>query len=67
MVVVVVLRDGDDFARHREMMTGDANAAALGAFDAGATEVIVNDSHWGLSEHLAGAAGPPRDLHQGLP
>ena len=27
-------------------MTGDANAAVLGAFDAGATEVLVNNSHW---------------------
>jgi D-amino peptidase len=41
-----VLRDGDDYQRARQMMTRDANAAALGAFDAGATEVIVNDSHW---------------------
>jgi D-amino peptidase len=41
-----VLRDGDDYQRARQMMTRDANAAAMGAFDAGATEVIVNDSHW---------------------
>lgn len=27
------------------LMTGEANAAALGAFDAGATEVLINDSH----------------------
>ncbi len=27
-------------------MTGDANAAILGAYDAGADEVLVNDSHW---------------------
>jgi D-amino peptidase len=27
-------------------MTGDANAAILGAYDGGADEVLVNDSHW---------------------
>jgi len=41
-----VLPDGADYARGRVFMTGDANAAVLGAFDAGATEVLVNDSHW---------------------
>lgn len=28
-----------------ELMTGEANAAIAGAFDGGATEVLVNDSH----------------------
>jgi D-amino peptidase len=37
--------DGQDFARGRELMTLEANAAALGAFDAGAREVLINDSH----------------------
>jgi D-amino peptidase len=41
-----VLPDGADYQRGRVFMTGDANAAILGAFDAGATEVLVNDSHW---------------------
>jgi D-amino peptidase len=41
-----VLPEGSDYARGRVFMTGDANAAILGAFDAGATEVVVNDSHW---------------------
>ncbi len=31
--------------RFRALMTAEANAAALGAFDGGATEVIVNDAH----------------------
>ncbi len=30
---------------HRAMMTGDVNAAVAGFFEAGATEVLVNDSH----------------------
>jgi D-amino peptidase len=37
---------GQDYGRGRVFMTGDANAAILGAFDGGATEVLVNDSHW---------------------
>ncbi len=41
-----VLPEGSDYQRGRVFMTGDANAAILGAFDAGATEVLVNDSHW---------------------
>jgi D-amino peptidase len=41
-----VLPTGQDYARGRVFMTGDANAAILGAFDAGADEVLVNDSHW---------------------
>jgi D-amino peptidase len=37
--------NGQDFAIGRQLMTDEANAAALGAFDAGAREVLVNDSH----------------------
>jgi len=40
------LPHGADYQRGRVFMTGDANAAILGAFDAGATDVLVNDSHW---------------------
>lgn len=38
-------RGTGEFATACELMTKEANAAALGAFDAGATEVLVNDSH----------------------
>jgi D-amino peptidase len=41
-----VLPDGADYQRGRVFMTGDANAAVLGAYDGGADEVLVNDSHW---------------------
>jgi D-amino peptidase len=41
-----VLPDGADYQRGRVFMTGDANAAILGAYDAGADDVLVNDSHW---------------------
>jgi D-amino peptidase len=39
------LAHGADYAMYRRFMTRDADAAVKGAFDAGATEVIVNDSH----------------------
>ena len=65
-----VLPDGMDYARGRAMMTGDANAAILGAFDAGATEVIVNDSHWImrnlLIEHLDPRAKLVKGFHKPL-
>jgi len=38
-------RTGHDYERARRWMTHEANAAVLGAFDAGATSVLVNDSH----------------------
>jgi D-amino peptidase len=40
-----VTRGIDDYQIGRELMTGEANAAIAGAFDAGATSVVVNDSH----------------------
>jgi D-amino peptidase len=38
-------RGQPEFAIACQLMTAEANAAVLGAFDAGATEVLVNDSH----------------------
>ena len=40
-----VVTRGLDFGRNRRFMTGDANAAIEGAFDAGATEVVVEENH----------------------
>ena len=40
-----VIRGGSGYARAQELMTQEANAAVAGAFDGGATEVLVNDSH----------------------
>jgi D-amino peptidase len=37
--------NGKDYNWARSMMLGETNAAIAGAFDAGATEVLVNDSH----------------------
>ena len=36
---------GFEYARFREFMTQEVNAAIQGAFDAGASEVVVSDSH----------------------
>ena len=33
-------------ARGRSLMTGDVNAAIAGAYEAGATDVVVSDGHW---------------------
>src|SRR5918998_2215016 len=38
--------DRTDYDRTRALMAGEANAAIDGAFEAGATDVVVNDSHW---------------------
>ena len=38
--------DRVDYDRARALMAGEANAATSAAFDAGAREVVVNDSHW---------------------
>src|SRR6059036_1605561 len=37
--------NGKDYGWARSMMLAETNAAIAGAFDAGATEVVVNDSH----------------------
>lgn len=37
--------DGREYAWARKMMTAEVNAAVRGAFDGGATEVVVADSH----------------------
>ena len=47
-----MLKEGADYSLLRQMMTQDANAAIAGAFDGGATEVIVNDSHWSMTNLL---------------
>jgi D-amino peptidase len=52
--------DRTDYDRSRALMAGETNAAIEAAFDGGAREVIVNDSHWQMrnlrAEDLAGDA-----------
>jgi D-amino peptidase len=38
--------DRVDYDRSRALMAGEANAAIAAAFESGAREVVVNDSHW---------------------
>ena len=40
-----IVRGGTGYPRAQELMTAEANAAIRGAFDGGATDVVVNDSH----------------------
>jgi D-amino peptidase len=40
-----VVRGGHGYPRAQQLMTAETNAAIAGAFDAGATSVLVNDSH----------------------
>lgn len=40
-----VVRGGHGYPRAQHLMTGEANAAIVGAFEGGATEVTINDSH----------------------
>ena len=61
-----VLWDGTDYARGRVFMTGDANAAILGAFDAGADEVLVNDSHWTMRNLLLEQLDPRARVIKGF-
>ncbi|MEU4107746.1 MULTISPECIES: M55 family metallopeptidase [unclassified Streptomyces] len=51
-----VLPGTPEWERCRGMFTSDVNAAALGFFDGGADQVLVNEAHWSmrnlLLEHL---------------
>jgi D-amino peptidase len=48
------------------MMTADVNAAIAGAFAGGATEVVVNDSHWTMTNVLIEELDPRDDLIKGF-
>jgi D-amino peptidase len=48
-----------------ELMTGEANAAVEGAVEAGATDILVNDSHGGMYNLSPTALHPAARLLQG--
>jgi D-amino peptidase len=48
-----IIRGGSGYPRAQELMTAEANAAIAGAFDAGADQVVVNDSHGTMDNLLA--------------
>lgn len=58
-------RTGADYERARASMTGEANAAILGAFDGGATAVVVNDSHGDMRNLLLEELDPRAEVISG--
>jgi len=58
-------RDGHDYERARVWMTGEANAAIRGAFQAGATAVLVNDSHGDMRNLLLDTLDPRAEVLSG--
>jgi D-amino peptidase len=61
-----LVRGKPDYARFQHLMTADVNAAIDGAFAGGATEVLVNDSHWGMNNILIEELDPRADLVRGF-
>ncbi|HSW31619.1 MAG TPA: M55 family metallopeptidase [Longimicrobiales bacterium] len=53
---------GSDFGYFRRLMSLEANAAVLGAFDAGASEVVVRDSHGSARNILPDLLDPRAEL-----
>jgi D-amino peptidase len=51
------LPGGDDYALGRELVLGEVNAAIDGAVEAGATQILVNDSHSVMRNLPPGALG----------
>jgi D-amino peptidase len=60
-------RHAGEYNRFRRLMTNEANAAIAGALEAGATTVLVNDSHWLMRNLLAEELHPAAELISGGP
>jgi D-amino peptidase len=58
---------GRDYQLTRALMTAEANAAVAGAFDGGATSVVVNDSHGPMDNLLGEQLDPRADYVVGRP
>jgi D-amino peptidase len=56
-----------EYERFRKLMTAEANAAIEGALAGGATQVIVNDSHGGMTNILIEQLNPAAELISGSP
>ena len=72
-----VSRRGDDYSLFRKLMTQETNAAIEGALEAGATEILVRDSHGSgrnilpdllrqEAELLRDWSGGPLDMMEGI-
>ncbi len=62
-----VSRGSSDYQIARRWMTEEANAAVQGALDAGASEVIVNDSHGDMRNLILADLNPSATLITGSP
>ena len=60
-------RHAGEYNRMRRLMTSEANAAIEGAVEAGATRILVNDSHWLMRNLLAEELHPSAELLSGGP
>jgi len=60
-------RCAPEYARFRRLMTAEANASIAGALEAGATSVLVNDSHWNMRNLLAEELHESAELVSGDP
>jgi D-amino peptidase len=60
-------RHAGEYNRFRRLMTNEANAAVEGAIAAGATTILVNDSHWLMRNLLAEELHPAAELLSGGP
>jgi D-amino peptidase len=58
-------RTGHDYERARRWMTAEADAAVKGAFDGGATAVLVNDSHGDMRNLVLEDLDPRAELISG--
>ncbi|MCD5413203.1 MAG: M55 family metallopeptidase [Dehalococcoidia bacterium] len=56
-----------EYERFRKLMTAETNAAIEGALSGGATQVVINDSHGGMSNILIEELNPAALLISGSP
>ena len=54
------------YERFRRLLTQDVNAAIAGAFDGGATEVVVNEAHWTMRNILLEELDPRAEMISGF-
>lgn len=62
-----VSSDGRDFGSARKWMAEDVNAVIAGLLEAGATEIVVNDSHGSMRNIVASDLDPEAALISGTP
>ena len=58
-------QSGDRYDEFRRLMTMDVNAAIEGAFQGGATEVLVNDAHWSMLNIIYEELDPRAEIIRG--